>query len=97
MLFWLIAAFIVVPFPMTALAVRFRVVRYALHLLALVCYYTVGSIITAAVYSNRAHDTVFTTDVHNVLLNPWFLFTGAYLGLYIPYRLLAGFWLYRRA
>ncbi|MWV46819.1 transposase [Paenibacillus sp. HJL G12] len=97
MLFWLIAGFIVVPLIMTALAVRSRTVRYIWHLLALVSFYTAGSIIAAAVYLNRTNETVFTTNVHDVLLNPWFLMTGAYLGLYIPYRLAAGFWIHRRS
>ncbi len=96
LLFWLIAGFIVVPFIMAALAVSFRPIRYIIHLLALISFYVTGSIITSAVYLNRIHETVLTTHVHHVLLNPWFLITGAYLGLYIPYRLLAGFWVRRQ-
>ncbi|MGG0171376.1 transposase [Paenibacillus dokdonensis] len=97
LLFLLIAGFIVVPFIMTALAIRSKLVRYVLHLVALLSFYTAGSIVTTVVYMNRTHETVFTTNVHDVLLNPWFLMTGAYLGLYIPYRLLAGFWVHRHS
>ncbi|BFH60984.1 hypothetical protein [Paenibacillus azoreducens] len=92
MLYLLIGGFIFVPFVMTVLAVWSRIARYTLHWLALLSFYMAGSIITAAVYRNIMLDTVLTTNIHNILMNPWFLAAGSYIGLYIPFRLLTGFW-----
>ncbi|WP_424768056.1 hypothetical protein [Paenibacillus sp. sgz302251] len=44
----------------------------------------VGFIIAAAAVAESViHDTVFMTEVHRVLLNPFFLISGAYLGPYV--------------
>lgn len=96
MLFWLIAGFIAVPFVMAVLAALSHTVRWIWNLLGLLSFYISGSIITADVYRNIIHETVLTTDVHDLLLNPWFLGAGAFLGLYIPYRMLAGLWIHRK-
>lgn len=96
MLFWLIAGFIAVPFVMAVLAALNRGFRWIWGLLALLSFYITGSIIAAEVYRNILHGTVLTTDVHHLLLNPWFLVAGAYLGLYVPYRMLAGLWVHMR-
>lgn len=96
MLIWLIAGFIVVPFVMAALAALSRTVRWIWHLLAVISFYISGSIAAAAVYRNIVHQTVLTTNVHDLLLNPWFLVSGSFLGLYIPYRMLAGLWVHLR-
>lgn len=43
---------------------------------------------SAAVIETLADDTVFMTSIHEVLLNPLFLASGAYLGPYALGRLL---------
>lgn len=43
---------------------------------------------SATIIETLADDTVFMTKVHEVLLNPVFLASGAYLGPYIAGRLL---------
>ena len=47
-----------------------------------------GSIASVSVYQVIVDDKVFMTTIHKVFLNPLFLITGAYLGVYIIYRLL---------
>lgn len=34
------------------------------------------------------NETVFMTNIHGIFLNPFFLLAGAYLGIFIIYRLL---------
>ncbi|GAB6991484.1 transposase [Paenibacillus pini] len=92
MLFWIIASFIVIPFVMAFVSALSIIFRTIIHALALLSIYVSGSIVAAAIYRTRSHDTELTTDVHHVLLNPWFLFTGAYLGLYVPYLIMTRLW-----
>ncbi len=87
----MLAALIIVPMLMLALAYYSRPIRNVLHALALLSFYCAGSVVAIAVYRTVQHDTTFTTDVHAILLNPWLLYPGAYLGLYVPYRILGGF------
>ncbi|WP_246147104.1 hypothetical protein [Bacillus massilioanorexius] len=47
-----------------------------------------GSITSVSVYQIIKDQTVFMTNIHAILLNPFFLLTGAYLGLYITYQLI---------
>jgi len=87
----MIAVFIAVPFIMLALAAYVRPIRLVFHALALLSFYSAGSVLALAVYRTVLHGTVLTTNVHTILMDPWLLFPGAYLGLYIPYRMLGGF------
>jgi len=88
---FMIAGLIIVPMLMLALAYYSRPIRIVLHALALLSFYSAGSVVAIAVYRTVHHNTTFTTDVHEILLNPWLLYPGAYLGLYIPYRILGAF------
>lgn len=50
--------------------------------------YGFSTIIAFTVYDALIHDTVFMTTVHRILLNPLFVITGSYIGIYILYLLL---------
>lgn len=82
-----VLAFLIIPLLMTS-AAKYKVVHAGFSVLALLCFYIAGSIAGIAVYENNAHDTMFTTDVHHIFLNPWFLCTSAYLALYMAYILM---------
>jgi hypothetical protein len=88
---WIICSFIVLPFVMFLATNYVKPLRKVFHALAFLSFYSVGVVLAVAVYNTNSHGTTFTTNVHDILLNPWLLFPGAYLGLYIPYRMLLGF------
>lgn len=47
-----------------------------------------GIISALSIYQIIIDNTVFMTAIHGIFLNPFFLITGAYLGVYILYRLI---------
>jgi len=81
---------IIVPLVMVSLALRSRMVEKIFHALALLCFYSAATVIAGDVYATNAHMTTFTTEIHHFLLNGWFLYPSAYLGVYIPYLLWMG-------
>ncbi|WP_433707814.1 hypothetical protein [Paenibacillus illinoisensis] len=78
---------IIVPLVMVFLALRSRTVIKLFHTLALICFYSAATVIAGDVYATNAHMTTFTTEIHHFLLNGWFLYPSAYLGVYIPFLL----------
>ncbi|MBG9793981.1 hypothetical protein ABD76_16300 [Paenibacillus dendritiformis] len=84
----LVAAFIAVPFVMAWLGHRYRMLGTAFHLLALLSFFVAGSIFASVMYEVVKEGTQLTSQIHAVFLYPSFLIAGAYVGLYIPYRLL---------
>ncbi|WP_418040192.1 hypothetical protein [Paenibacillus xylanilyticus] len=76
---------IIVPLVMVFLALRSRTVIKLFHTLALICFYSAATVISGDVYATNAHMTTFTTEIHHFLLNGWFLYPSAYLGVYIPF------------
>lgn len=47
-----------------------------------------GDIAAIAIYEILKDNTVFMTNIHAIFLNPLFLITGSYLGVYLLYRLM---------
>lgn len=62
--------------------------RYVLNVFALVCTLIFGNISAIAIYDIIKNKTVFMTSIHAIFLNPFFLITGAYLGMYVLYLVL---------
>ncbi|MCH5586218.1 transposase [Shimazuella sp. AN120528] len=58
-----------------------------LNCAAIVSLLIFSSIASIGVYTIIRDHTVFMTSIHGLFLNPFFLITGAYLGLYVIYRL----------
>jgi hypothetical protein len=78
---------LIVPLIMAFVALRSRMVTRFFHVLALLCFYSAATVIAGDVYATNAHMTTFTTEIHHFLLNGWFLYPSAYLGVYVPYVL----------
>lgn len=57
-------------------------------MLALVSFLIFGNIASLSIYKVIIEKTVFMTTIHGIFLNPIFLITGAYIGLYVLFRLL---------
>lgn len=72
------------------LAVHPRI-RILLDLFAYVCLYGFSTIIAFSVYEVLRQQTVFMTTIHSILLNPLFLLTGSYIGIYVLYMILYKF------
>ncbi|OIK15961.1 transposase [Bacillus sp. MUM 116] len=68
---------------------RFRVrFRYIFNLGVIVSAIIFGNIASLSIYEIIKDNTVFMTNIHSIFLNPFFLLTGGYLGIYILYRLI---------
>ena len=65
--------------------VKFRIV---FNLGAIVSAIIFGAIASMSIYETIKDKTVFMTNIHSIFLNPLFLLTGGYLGIYIIYRLI---------
>ncbi|CUB09823.1 hypothetical protein BN2127_JRS1_01608 [Bacillus cereus] len=63
-------------------------VRVVLHISAYFALYVLGTIISIHIYDVLMQDLVFMTSIHGILLNPFFLISGAYIGIYALYLLL---------
>ncbi|UHA72807.1 hypothetical protein [Paenibacillus sp. 481] len=83
-----ISVIIIIPLVMLLVTLYMKPFQIAFHFLALLCVYSVGIVLALAVIQTNSNGTTFTTNVHTILLNPWLLYPGAYLGLYIPYRIM---------
>lgn len=59
--------------------------RLFFHLAALLSALLFGNIASLAIYTIIKDKTVFMTNIHALFLNPLFLLTGAYLGVYFLY------------
>ncbi|MDY0395896.1 transposase [Virgibacillus halophilus] len=53
---------------------------------ALLSLLVFGNIASLSIYQIIQEKTVFMTTIHGLFLNPAFLITGAYTGVYILYR-----------
>ncbi|RED51927.1 transposase [Cohnella lupini] len=84
----IVAGSIVVPLIMVMLRkywVKSQTVFNALSILSALVF---GNIAAISVQEIIEDHTVFMTNIHEVFLNPYFLSTGAYIGVYLLYRLL---------
>lgn len=83
---------VIVPVGMLFGETRARVLKGWYDAVALLSSWTFGMIAAKAVYDIISTGTVFMTTVHQVFLNPFFLITGAYSGIYVIYLLLRQLW-----
>lgn len=61
--------------------------RVLFNVLAIISFIIFGNISAIAIYYMLIDNAVFTTTIHGIFLNPFFLITGAYIGVYLIYRL----------
>ncbi|EJQ09842.1 hypothetical protein CN941_03220 [Bacillus cereus] len=64
-------------------------IRIVLHISAYLALYVLGTIISITIYDVLIQNLVFMTSIHGILLNPFFLISGAYIGIYTLYLLLS--------
>ncbi|PEC19633.1 hypothetical protein [Bacillus cereus] len=62
-------------------------IRIALHIGAYFALYAIGIILSINIYDVLIQNLVFMTSIHGILLNPFFLIAGAYIGIYTLYLL----------
>ncbi|GIP15019.1 hypothetical protein J40TS1_06610 [Paenibacillus montaniterrae] len=84
----IIVGIIVFPLFMLYLKRKRKKSQLFFNIIAVISAVIFGSIASISIYQIIIDDAVFMTTIHSVFLNPLFLITGAYLGLYIVYRLL---------
>jgi len=87
MVFLIIAGSILTPLAMFGLRLYWGKSRLYLNLLAIISALVFGNISALAIYEIIKDNTVFMTNIHGLFLNPVFLLTGAYMGVYLLYRL----------
>lgn len=87
MKFILIIGSILAPVLMLFLQKTKPKLRLLFNLAALISALVFGNISSFAIYEIIKDNTVFMTSIHGIFLNPLFLLTGAYLGIYFIYRI----------
>ena len=83
----LVLGSIVAPILMYALYKK-KVFRITFNVLALLSALVFGNIASLSIHQIIVDDAVFMTTIHGIFLNPFFLISGAYLGVYLLYRLI---------
>jgi hypothetical protein len=78
---------IVAPFLMILFQKIWCKLRLLYNVAAILSTLVFGNILSFAIYEVIKDNTVFMTQIHGILLNPLFLLTGSYLGVYFIYRL----------
>ncbi|ASK61213.1 transposase [Virgibacillus phasianinus] len=85
---FLIAGSIILPLVMFFLQ-KYRIkFRLIFNLGAILSTLVFGNIASLSIYQIIKDNTVLMTNIHAVFLNPFFLITGSYIGIYILYLLL---------
>ncbi|SFB36233.1 hypothetical protein SAMN04488072_11933 [Lentibacillus halodurans] len=86
---FLVAGSIVLPVIMYLTQNNWNRLRFMFNLAAVISALIFGNIASLSVYQIIKNETVMMINIHAIFLNPLFLITGSYLGLYIIFRLLA--------
>jgi len=84
----IIAGSIILPVVMLYLQSRWRYLRLIFNVVAYLALLVFGNIASLSIYKIIKSKTVFMTDIHAIFLNPLFLITGTYIGIYALYQLL---------
>lgn len=67
------------------ISTKFNLVYNILTIIAILVF---GNIASLSIYKVIKENSVFMTTIHAIFLNPFFLITGAYIGIYVLYRML---------
>ena len=84
----LIAGSILGPILMVVLQKKWDKLYTVFTIIAIISALVFGNIASIAIYNIIIDHAVFMTKIHGVFLNPFFLITGAYLGVYYLYTLI---------
>ena len=83
----LVLSSIIIPIVMIALQWKWFKFQIIFDIIALFAALIFGNIASIAIYHIIKDNTVFMTNIHGLFLKPFFLLTGAYLGVYLLYSL----------
>ena len=84
----LVISTIVVPLVMLYVVQKSTKVKILFNGLALLATIVFGGITATSIYQIIVDDAVFMTSIHALFLNEWFLLAGAYIGVFVTYRLM---------
>ena len=84
----LIIGSIATPLLMFFLQKKWSKSKLGFNMAAILSALLFGNIASLAIHEIIKDNTVFMTNIHALFLNPFFLMTGAYLGVYLMYRLI---------
>lgn len=84
----IVALSVMVPLIMYILQINRPRLRKLYHILALIALVVFGNIASLKIYDVIIDNTVYSFEIHSIFLNPLFIITGAYLGVYAIYLLL---------
>ncbi|MBS4196666.1 transposase [Lederbergia citri] len=85
---FLVLTSIILPIIMYAVQKSQAKFRLIFNLGAIVSAIIFGDIASLSIFEIIKDNTVFMTNIHSIFLNPLFLLSGGYLGIYIIYRLI---------
>lgn len=85
---FLILSIILLSLTMFFMHIKWKRLHFIFNLIAVITMIVFGSIVSVSIYQIIRDNTIFMTNIHGIFLNPFFLVTGSYLGLYIIYQLL---------
>lgn len=88
MKFIIVASSIVVPLIMCVLQQNQPKIKTLYHIIAFIAVLVFGNIAALNIYQVIVDKAVFTMDIHGLFLNPIFLLSGSYIGIYLIYSLL---------
>lgn len=80
---------IIVPILMYILRSRTKHSRSIFNAIAVISLFIFSIITATSIYEVLITQSLFTTKIHGIFLNPFFLITGSYLGIYIIYLLIS--------
>ncbi|TDK59387.1 transposase [Bacillus salipaludis] len=81
----LILGSIVIPIFMIILQRKWVKIQNLYNLVAIISALIFGNIASIGILNIINDGTVFMTNIHALFLNPFFLMTGGYLGVYLLY------------
>lgn len=88
----LVISTIVVPLVMLYVVQKSTKVKILFNGLALLATIVFGGITATSIYQIIVDDAVFMTSIHALFLNEVFLAAGAYVGVFVIYRLMLLTW-----
>ncbi|RAS85092.1 transposase [Priestia endophytica] len=84
----LILGSLIFPFIMLILQKKYTMLNFVFNVFAFLALLLFGDIVSLAIHDVLQEGRVFMTTIHAILLNPFLLISGTYIGVYLLYRIL---------
>ncbi|GIN84173.1 hypothetical protein J6TS2_05590 [Heyndrickxia sporothermodurans] len=88
MIVLIVVSSIAIPLIMLLLQNFISIFLLVFNIIAVISLIIFGNIAAASIYQILIDNTVFMTTIHGIFLNPYFLITGSYLGVFFIYKLM---------